>query len=85
MGLLDKTERVLMNDREVSSDEFVIDGATIDDSAGQALPQRGRGACKRLGLDAWLDGVAACRCALERVARCGRQAGKPWPKAMPWT
>ncbi len=52
---LDKAERVLMNGREVSLDEFVIDGATIDVERGKPCRSVGE-ALKRLGLDAWLDG-----------------------------
>jgi cell division ATPase FtsA len=52
---LDKTERVLMNDREVSLDEFLIDGASIEIQRGKPCATVAE-ALKRLGLEAWLDG-----------------------------
>ena len=52
---LDKAERVLMNGREVSLDEFLIDGADIVIERGKACKSVGE-ALKRLGLDSWLSG-----------------------------
>jgi Ethanolamine utilization protein EutJ (predicted chaperonin) len=52
---LDKTERVLMNGREVSLDEFLIDGATIEVERGRPCHNVGE-ALRRLGLEAWMGG-----------------------------
>ncbi len=52
---LDKAERVLMNGREVSLDEFLIDGADIVIERGQPCRSVGE-ALKRLGLESWLNG-----------------------------
>jgi cell division ATPase FtsA len=52
---LDKAERVLMNGREVSLDEFLIDGAAVEVERGQPCSTVGE-ALRRLGLEAWLDG-----------------------------
>ena len=52
---LDKAEHVLMNGREVSLDEFLIDGAAISVERGKPCRSVGE-ALQRLGLDSWLSG-----------------------------
>jgi len=52
---LDKAERVMMNDREVSLDEFLIDGANIQVERGRPCRTVGE-ALRRLGMEVWLDG-----------------------------
>jgi cell division ATPase FtsA len=52
---LDQAQRVLMNGREVSLDEFLIDGATVEVERGKPCASVGD-ALRRLGLEAWLEG-----------------------------